>query len=118
MNPNKSLSILLLIIANAGISFGGLIIRNVDTADAWQVGFYRGLGFVISFIFILIYRYRMDFINSVNKTGYYGFMGSIFLMIANIFFIHSFKSTTIGNALFTVSSIPLITSMLAYFFLK
>ena len=39
-------------------------------------------------------------------------------MIANVFFIHSLTSTTIGNSLFTVSSIPFITSILAYFILK
>ena len=118
MNSKKNLSILLLIIATTGISFGGLIIRNVNTADAWQVAFYRGLGFVISFILILIYRYKLNFIKSIKNTGYYGFIGGIFLTIANVFFIHSLTSTTIGNSLFTVSSIPFITSILAYFILK
>ena len=52
------------------------------------------------------------------NTSYYGLIGGIFLMIANILFIHSMTITSIGNSLFTVSTIPFITSILAFFFLK
>ena len=115
---SKYHSIILLIIATTGISFGGLIIRNLDSSDAWQVAFYRGLGFVITFIFILIYRYKKYCFKSIMNTSYYGLIGGIFLMIANILFIHSMTITSIGNSLFTVSTIPFITSILAFFFLK
>ena len=115
---SKYHSIILLIIATTGISFGGLIIRNLDSSDAWQVAFYRGLGFVITIIFILIYRYKKHCINSIMNTSYYGLIGGIFLMIANILFIHAMTITSIGNSLFTVSTIPFITSILAFFFLK
>ena len=115
---SKYHSIILLIIATTGISFGGLIIRNLDSSDAWQVAFYRGLGFVITFIFILIHRYKKDCFNSIMNTSYYGLIGGIFLMIANILFIHAMTITSIGNSLFTVSTIPFITSILAFFFLK
>ena len=52
------------------------------------------------------------------NTSYYGLIGGIFLMIANILFIHAMTITSIGNSLFTVSTIPFITSILAFFFLK
>ena len=115
---SKYHSIILLIIATTGISFGGLIIRNLDSSDAWQVAFYRGLGFVITFIFILIYRYKKYCFKSIMNTSYYGLIGGIFLMIANILFIHAMTITSIGNSLFTVSTIPFITSILAFLFLK
>ena len=39
-------------------------------------------------------------------------------MIGNLFFLHSFANTTIGNTLFTVSTIPFITAIISYIFLK
>ena len=35
-----------------------------------------------------------------------------------IFFLHSFANTTIGNTLFTISTIPFITAIISYIFLK
>ena len=35
-------------------------------------------------------------------------------MIGNLFFLHSFANTTIGNTLFTVSTIPFITAIISY----
>ena len=46
MISNRNLSILLLIIGFVGISFGGLIMRNINTADPWQIAFYRALAFL------------------------------------------------------------------------
>jgi hypothetical protein len=37
--PERKLSIILLIIGTIGISFGGLIMRSVSTADSWQIIF-------------------------------------------------------------------------------
>ena len=118
MYSKKRLSIIFLIITTVGISFGGLIIRNLNSSDAWQVAFYRGLGFIASFTIILIFRYRKYFFNSILRTSWWGLFGGLFLMIANILFIHSMTITSIGNSLFTVSSIPFITSALAFFILK
>ena len=39
-------------------------------------------------------------------------------MIANLLFIQSFANTSVANALFTLSSIPFITAILAFIFLK
>ena len=82
MYSKKRLSIFFLIIATIGISFGGLIIRNLNSSDAWQVAFYRGLGFIVSFTIILIFRYRKYFFNSIVKTSWWGLFGGLFLMIA------------------------------------
>jgi hypothetical protein len=43
MVSNRNLSIVLLITGSVGISFGGLIMRNINNADPWQIAFYRVL---------------------------------------------------------------------------
>ena len=115
---NRNLSVLLLILASIGISFGGLIMRNIFFADAWQVTFFRALVFVFSISIILFYKYGTSVMVRVKKIGNAGFLGAMFLMIANLLFILSFSKTSIANTLFTLSSIPFITAVLASIFIR
>ena len=118
MVNKKSLSIFLLLLSSIAISFGGLIMRNIEVANAWQIIFYRSLFFSISISLILIFQYRFIFFKNIKKIGYPGLLGAIFYTIANIMFVHAFANTTVANALFTLSSIPFLTALLAFYVLK
>ena len=118
MISNRNLSILLLITGSVGISFGGLIMRNINNADPWQITFYRSLAFLFSITLVLIYRHNSDILTSIKKIGYPGIAGGFFLMIAQILYVQSFAHTSIANALFTFSTIPFISAFLAFIFLK
>ena len=118
MVNKKSLSIFLLLLSSIAISFGGLIMRNIEVANAWQIIFYRSLFFSISISLILIFQYRFIFFKNIKKIGYPGLLGAIFYTIANIMFVHAFANTTVANALFTLSSIPFLTALLAYYVLN
>ena len=115
---NRNCSVILLIIASVGMSFGGLIMRNINYADVWQISFFRALGFIFSLTIILFHKYRSAIVVNIKKIGHAGIIGGIFLMIANLLFVLSFSETTIANTLFTLSSIPFITSILAFIILK
>jgi len=118
MVNKKSLSIFLLLLSSIAISFGGLIMRNIEVANAWQIIFYRSLFFSISISLILIFQYRFIFFKNIKNIGYPGLLGAIFYTIANIMFVHAFANTTVANALFTLSSIPFLTALLAYYVLN
>ena len=118
MISNRNLSILLLITGSVGISFGGLIMRNINNADPWQITFYRSLAFLFSITLVLIYRHKSDILTSIKKIGYPGITGGFFLMLAQILYVQAFAHTSIANALFTFSTIPFITAFLAFIFLK
>ena len=114
----STFSIFLLIIASIVISFGGLIMRNISHADAWQIIFFRSLSFVMVMSLILCQQYKKSTFIKIKNIGYVGIAGGLFLMLAHIFYVHSFANTSIGNTLFTLSSIPFITAILAFIFLK
>ena len=114
----STFSIFLLIIASIVISFGGLIMRNISHADAWQIIFFRSLSFVMVMSLILCQQYKKSTFIKIKNIGYVGIAGGLFLMLAHIFYVHSFANTSIGNTLFTLSSIPFITAILAFVFLK
>ena len=115
---NRNLSILLLIAGSVGISFGGLIMRNINSADPWQIAFYRALAFLFSITLILFLRYRLGTVTKIYNVGYHGMVGGFLLMLTHLLFIHSIANTSIANTLFTLSSIPFITAILAFIFLK
>ena len=92
--------------------------RNISNADPWQIIFYRGLAFLFSITLILFHKYRLEIVTKIKNTGFPGIAGGFLLMLANLLFIQALANTSIGNALFTLSSIPFITAILAFIFLK
>ena len=114
----RNLSISLLIVGTVGISFGGLIMRNISYADPWQIAFYRGLAFLFSVTLIIFFQSKTEFIKNLKNSRLPGFAGGFLLMLANLSFIHAIANTSVANALFTLSLIPLFTAILGFFFLK
>ena len=115
---NRNLSFLFLTTAFVGISFGGLIMRNINYADVWQISFFRALGFVFSITILLSFKYKSKIVVNIKKIGLPGIFGGFLHSIANLLFIFAFTKTTIANTLFTLSSIPFITAILALIILK
>ena len=54
---------------STAISFGGLVIRNIEHADDWQLVFYRAIGMLISISIILMLRYRRHTIFRIRDIG-------------------------------------------------
>ena len=90
--------------------------RNINNADPWQIAFYRALAFIFPITLILFHQYRLGIVTNIKKSGYPGMAGGFFLMLANLLIIQSFANTSVANALFTLSSIPFITAILAFLF--
>ena len=92
--------------------------RNINIADPWQIAFYRALAFIFPITLILFHQHGLGIVTNIKKIGYPGMVGGFFLMLAQLLFIQSIANTSIANALFTLSSIPFITAILAFIFLK
>ena len=92
--------------------------RNIDNDDPWIILFYRSLSFIFCMSIFLIQQNKKSTYNKIKNIGFTGIAGAFFLMTAQIFYVHAFALTSIGNTLFTLSSIPFITAILAFIFLK
>ena len=92
--------------------------RNINSGDPWQILFYRSLSFIFCMSIFLIQQNKKATYNKIKNIGYTGIAGAFFLMTAQIFYVHAFALTSIGNTLFTLSSIPFITAFLAFIFLR
>ena len=120
VNETKSRLIALALMATGStmISFGGLVIRNIEQADEWQLVFYRTLGMLFSVTDLLTLRYRRHTIFHLRDIGWPGIFGAMLVAVASVSFVQSVAHTTIANALFMLCVIPFISAGLARFFLK
>ena len=117
-NPKLAIPVVLL----AGIfwSFGPYVVRNIDQAHTvpWQYLFTRGL---VIFILLNLYLYLeegLSFISNYKRIGISGIIGGIGLAFAMITFIWSITNTSAAITLLCLASMPFITALLGFLFLK
>lgn len=108
----------LMILASVGISFGGLISRFIEQADAWQINIHRSLSITAVVAVFLLIRHGTGVPSRFRRIGRPGLIGAVFLMIAGVAFLQAITTTTVANTLFTLSAIPFITAALAWAFLR
>ena len=116
--PRRRYAIGLMIGSSLAISFGGLIMRSIEGADAWQINIYRSISLVFAVLLILLYQYRGRTLQTVKKIGRPGLVGGIFLSLAGLAFLQALTHTTVANTLFTLSAIPFLTAAMGWLFLK
>ena len=109
---------LVLVIGCIVISASGLIIRNLETANDWQIVFWRGMSLALGiFLALAIKRGRRVF-REIAHMGRLEFVGGITLSGALVGYVVSMANTTIANAIFTMSAVPFTTTILTWIFLK
>lgn len=108
----------LMVLSSIGISFGGLVIRSLQEADAWQINLYRSLAFVLAISVIMVARYRGETAARIHSVGRPGIFGGAMLAAAGICFLQAITNTTVANTLFTLSAIPFFTAIMAWLFLR
>lgn len=108
----------LMVISSVGISFGGLVLRSLEEADAWQINFYRSIAFASAILLVMLVRYRSETASRIVGVGRPGLVGGAMLAGAGIAFLQAITNTTVANTLFTLSAIPFFTATLAWIFLR
>ena len=117
---NPKLAIPIVLMAGIFWSFGPYVVRNIDEAHTvpWQYLFTRG---IVIFILLKLFLYieeGIDFINNYKKIGISGLIGGFGLAAAMITFIWSITSTSAAITLLCLASMPFITALLGFLFLK
>ena len=108
----------LMIISSVMISFGGLISRYIEGADASQINIYRSGSIFAVVLGVLVFQYRGQVVSKIMQIGWPGLIGGALLAVAGMAFMQALTTTTVANALFTLSAIPFFTAGLAWIFLR
>ena len=101
----RFLAILLMTIGSVAISFNGLVLRNIEIADNWTIIFYRALSFSFAIFIYLFFIYKKKILKKIIQIGINGLIGGFVLGISNVCFILSMTTTSVANAVFTISLI-------------
>ena len=112
--------ILVVVFGALVLSFTGLIIRQVEVANAWHILFFRSLGFVATLSLFILYKQRRQPNSTTYFTpiGYWGWFSAVSLGLSFGMYIYSLTIVTIAEASFIFSTLPLITAILGWIILK
>jgi len=116
--PRRLFAMTLMVVSSIVISFGGLVLRNIEHADPWQINVYRALAIFGVVSLILFFQHGRGTLAQVRKIGRPGVLGGLLLALAGITFLQALTHTTVANTLFTMGAIPFITAALARIFLR
>ncbi len=108
-----------LMVMAAGVlwSLGGLAVRSMDAAGAWQILFVRSSAVALSVLAVLLWRYRGDCLRKIGAAGWLAVLAGALLGAGFCGFIFALMHTTVANAVFMLSATPFLTAVLGWLLL-
>ncbi len=99
------------------LSTSGVLIRNLEQADGWEVLFYRSMAFLLTISLYIWYRYRREMFHAVYVVGRKGVLAAVLLGLASVCYIFAILNTTVANVVFIIGSSPLVTALVVWIFI-
>ncbi|MEE9588204.1 MAG: DMT family transporter [Hyphomicrobiaceae bacterium] len=115
---DRVVAIAMIAVSSIILSFGGLIVRNIEEADPWQINFYRASGLSVAIAVVLAVNYRGEAVDRIRRSGLAGVIAGGSLAAAGMSYIQAITHTTVANTMFTLAAIPFITAAMAWLFLQ
>ncbi len=113
----KSKASFLILLGGTCMSFVGLLLRLVDSADGFQILAYRSVALSLIVALVVCIKRRISlpvFLRSIDKNDFK--MGTA-LAVAFAFYIFSMLYTSVASTLLILTTVPFFTALLAWFFL-
>lgn len=117
-SPSYKQALLLMIIAPAMWSMAGVLTRHVDSNNGFEISFWRSFFTALFILFTLLWQHRSAALQKIVALGKYGLISSFMWAVMFACFMLALTMTTVANALIVISLSPLLTALLAFFFLK
>jgi len=110
--PGYRRGVLLVLVAGVCWSFMGLGIRFMDTANVWQILFYRSLALMLFLLLIISLRSAGRPLPVIRRAGVAGVIGGAALVFAFTGGIIAIQTTSVANAMFLFAAAPFIAAAL------
>jgi drug/metabolite transporter (DMT)-like permease len=108
----------MMVLSSVGISFGGLIVRSMQEADAWQISFYRSVAYASVIAFVILWRYRGRVVPQIRAVGLIGLLAAGMSACAGMAFLQSLFHSSVATTLFIMAAIPFVTALVAWLVLR
>ena len=108
----------LVVIGGVFLSTSGILLRNLEAANGWQVLFYRGLAFSVTLFLLLLIQYRGGLVDAFRRIGRPGLWAALVLGMGSICYVFAILYTTVANAVFIIGAAPLATAAVGWLVLR
>lgn len=117
-NPTYRHGVILVLFAGLCWSSMGLGIRFIETANVWQILFYRSLSLAPFLFLVIAARSGGAPFLVIRKVGVAGLIGGVALVFAFTGGILAIQTTTVANAMFLFAAAPFLAALLGLFILR
>jgi len=115
---NYKTGLIFVLLAGLFWSLFGVIIRQIQSANTWQILLYRCVSLFILITLFLLIRHKSDFLKVIVGSFRSDCLGGIGLMFALFGSVISVLNTSVANTLFLLSITPFFTALFARLFLQ
>jgi len=116
--PGYRRGVLYVVCAGVFLSFGGLFIRQMDSAGPWNVLFYRSLAFSVAVVCFMLLRDGAQSLNRFKRLDRIDWLVSGSLAFGFICYVLSLYSTSVANTVLILSTGPVFAAVLGWVFLR
>lgn len=106
------------ILAGVFLSTAGILVRLIESADAWTVLFYRSLAFSITVLLFILASAPRRLGASLRAYRGADLLVSVSLACGFIFYVLSLYHTSVANTVLLISSGPFVAALLGWVFLR
>ena len=100
------------------MSFVGLLLRLIESADGFQILFYRSLALAAMVVFVACLRRRISPLQFLRRFEVWDVLVGLLLSIAFSFYVYALIVGNIASALFILSSSPIFAAVLAWLLMR
>ncbi|MEM7225704.1 MAG: DMT family transporter [Pseudomonadota bacterium] len=118
MNASYRLGLAAVLSASLCTSTGGLLVRLIEDADAWQVLFYRSLFFCLAIFGFLVWRHGPGTAAAFRAVGKPGLIVAIALAVAFVSYIQALYVASVAKVVFIISCSPFFAALFAWLVLR
>jgi DME family drug/metabolite transporter len=109
--------VVMVMAAGALWSLGGLMVRSMGEAGAWQILFVRSAAVALAVLAVLLWRYGGGCLREIRRAGWLAVLAGALLGAGFCGFILALMHTTVANAVLMLSASPLLTAVLGWLLL-
>ena len=115
--PSYARGVVCVLAGGICLSLGGVLIRQFEAADGWQIIFYRAIGFILALSIFLAVKHRGRFFASFRAIGWPGAIAAVALGVGTACYVFGMLLTSVANVVFTLSISPFLAAGLAWLLL-
>lgn len=114
MISRTTMGVGLSLLAGVCLSTGGIALRLVESANGFQILFYRALTFLTLMLVFILLTYRSRTLSAIRDIGRAGVLVAFMLGLGAIFYVLAILHTTVANTVVILSTSPLLTAALGW----